>query len=50
MEIAVIILFFAGVIILSLCRGFRRRTMRENIFYILCICISFTVLMIESIS
>ena len=50
MEIAVVLVFFAGVILLGLSRGFRDRSRRENAFYILSIGISLTVLLIKSIT
>ncbi len=50
MGIAVVIVFFAGVILLGLCRGFPGRSRRENVFYILSIGVSLTVLLIKSIA
>jgi len=50
MEIAVAVVFFAAVVLLGLCRGFRGRSRRENVFYILCIGASLTIVLIKSIA
>lgn len=50
MQIAFVLVFFAGVILLSLCRGFRSRTGRENAFYIFSVGASLTVLLVKSLA
>lgn len=48
MDIAIIILFFIVVIIFGFCRGIHHRTKSENAFYVLCIAISLSVLLLKS--
>ncbi|HWS43464.1 MAG TPA: hypothetical protein VN421_10310 [Pseudoflavonifractor sp.] len=46
---AIVLVFFALVIPLGLIRGFRRRSRRENVFYLFTIAVSLTALLFASL-
>lgn len=49
MQIAVIIIFFVLVVLGGFCLGLLKRSKRENVFYIISILLSLTVLLIRSL-
>ncbi len=49
MQSAVVIVFFALVLLLGFCPGLRNRSKRENAFYLLSILISFAALLLKSL-
>ena len=49
MQTAVVLVFFALALLLGFCPGLRRRSKRENAFYLLSILLSLTVLLLKSL-
>ena len=48
MKVAVVIVFFALVVLLGFCPGLHRRSKRENIFYIVSILLSLSAVLFKS--
>lgn len=49
MQTAVVLVFFALMLLLGFCPGVRRRSRRENVFYLVSMLLSLTVLLYKSL-
>jgi hypothetical protein len=49
MVLAIVIIVFALIVLLGLCPAWKNNGKKDNVFYLLCVCISFTILLLRSV-